>query len=378
MLTAALVWIASGALIVAGLVLVLRDDRGRRPTALLGGYEPRPPDPAQFADVTIVTGQPNPDAPAFEGPQAAASPGDRSAALAALQSSITRICAAMEGEPPSAERAPQAEAGWARIADRIAGAVAEVSAVLHSAGCVIGPAGATGWSPRGGGFGCFRRVLVDDESIAWLRTEVHADGRLVIATRAHRDDRVLLNQSAEIAAERVTTALAIDLLAEVLRPAAQFAAWSRARMPGGGDEAHIDDNAAAPPLALAPPAPASVAVDIERVADAALAAVNGALAPAGAKLVPLAAPERDPSSGHFNWTLGVAVDGRAVAQLRLAQSDSGLDVALGITDQGLIDLARQRRLDADEITVPILAETLAACAWPSIAHARQNAAQAAE
>ena len=329
--------------------------------------------------MTIVAARADDPEPARPGAQ----PPFRSAALDHLQQSITRIAVEMSPDGASAERPASAMTDWARVSGRIASAVANVDSVLAEAGAALGSAGADGWSPRGGGYGCFRRVLVNGESVAWLRTEVPGDGRLVMTTRAHRDDRILLNRSVEIAAERVTTAAAVDLLAEVLRPAAEYAAWQRAFDAGAPGPESL-----APPIPLVaediPPEVAATAaiappgIDFERVTDAALAAVNGALAPAHARLVPDATAAAASTGGPFECRLAIEVDGRVVARLRILQGGDGLDVTAGDANQATGDLARGRRLGAGEITVPMLAEAIAAIAWGPIAHARATAAMAAE
>ena len=102
------------------------------------------------------------------------------------------------------------------------------------------------------------------------------------------------------------------------------------------------------------------------------------LAPAHARLVPDATAAAASTGGPFECRLAIEVDGHVVARLRILQGGDGLDVTAGDASQATGDLARGRRLGAGEITVPRLAEAIAAIAWGPIAHARATAAMAAE
>ena len=91
----------------------------------------------------------------------------------------------------------------------------------------VGASGEPSWSYKNRGYGAYRRLLLDGESIAWLRLELSPDGRLHASVKAHKDDRAEINAAADVAAEGLNAARVSDLLSQCLKPAASFAARQR-------------------------------------------------------------------------------------------------------------------------------------------------------
>ena len=113
-------------------------------------------------------------------------------------------------------------------------------------------------------------MLLQGESVAWLRLELSPDGRLHASVKAHKDERAEINAAADTPAKGLTPrAPAISS-----RNASRLAAGYAVRQQPGrdGDEA----------------ASKQAWESIDAMVAAALKATNGALAQAGARLIPLA------------------------------------------------------------------------------------------
>ncbi len=103
----------------------------------------------------------------------------------------------------------------------------------------------------------------------------------------------------------------------------------------------------------------------------ALKAGNGALAQAGARLLPLTTPAWDPELRHHRMTVAVEVFGDDVARMHIDRLAEEMEVAVGVPDAHLADLGRRRRIAVEGMTTHALAELIASCAWPSIEHHRE-------
>jgi hypothetical protein len=219
----------------------------------------------------------------------------------------------------------------------------------------LGPSGAAAWSYKNRGYGAYRRLLLGSDSIAWLRLELSQDGKLSANLKAHRDDRAEINASAEGAIEGLDAVRAGDLLLACLRPAIGSSTrlqQVRSAEAGAGE-------------------PGGQSVD--GIVGSALQATNGALMQAGARIVPLAA---DATLHRYRMTLRVEVSGHEVARMHIARLPHELEVAVGLRDARLVNLGRVRRLPLEGITIHALAELVAGCAWPAIAHFSERRGQA--
>jgi hypothetical protein len=283
----------------------------------------------------------------------------KTSAFADLRTSVDAILAETADSSdaePEGQRWPSVEARWAHIEREIDQAVAQLNNALKPVGLELGKAGEIGWSFKNRGFGSYRRIGIGGRSIGWLRAETNQEHQLICKVRAHATDHALLNASAQIPAQRLDATLVLDLIAKVLHPSANYAAWlapkARAASADGTDDAWS---------AIAP------------VAASAYAVAAGALKEADASLAEIAAPAWDPATGRHRWALAVAVGQSRVVDIMVDLSKHGLEVASRPLDQTKSDLGRRRRLDLPGLDAHALAEAIAASAWPAVAEALERA-----
>jgi hypothetical protein len=320
-----LLLLLSGALIAAGVGLIWRDirKRGRESFVLPRDLEGRA---GNDADVEITAISRHRAAPADNGARAVPLAGGASS--------------------------PDAEARWAALQPVLGEAVQQVNAVLAAAGVSVGTAGQPSWSMNRG-YGSYRRILVGGDSLAWLRLELDAGGQLHAGVKAHKDDLAAINASSSVPADGLNTARASDLLSECLKPAASLAVQAAG---GGNTERWASETAWKA---------------IDPVVTAALQAANGALAQAGARFVALAPAAWAPDVGRHRLTIGIQVFDGDVARMLIERSGEEIEIAVGLPDARLADLGRRQRVPLQGLTTHALAEQIASCAWPAIAHFRE-------
>jgi hypothetical protein len=329
MTTTAILLAVSATLIAAGVALIWRDIRPRAREAFRARGDPTSPHPE--VEVTLAHPDPDPDPlPAF----------------------VSGRSRARAEPPPASREEPDAAAQWTALQPTIAAAVDQVNAVLTAANVAIGAPGAPSWSMNRG-YGVYRRILVGGESLAWLRIELGADGQLHAGVKAHKDEFAVVNASASVAARSLNVAGASDLLSECLKPAASVAV----RAANGLDTDQWNSETAWK--------------EVDAVVGAALQAANGALAQAGARFLPLGAPTWVPDVRRHRLLASVEVYGTEVARLQVERIGDEIEVAAGVPDAHLADLARRERVALRGLTTHALAELIAGCAWPAIAHFRE-------
>jgi hypothetical protein len=334
-MTTAFLLLLSAALILAGIGLIWRDVHRKDREAFLVRGDPSAP----RAEVEVTVARRAPDgAPAF----------------------FRRARAAPPAEPRSdpgpgadPETAAETAAQWAVVDSVLAKAVAQVNAVLAGAGVVVGAPGAPSWS-LARGYGDYRRVLIGGESVAWLRIELGTDGQLTAGVKAHKDEFAAVNAGSSAQAHGLDVAAASDLLSECLKPAASLAV----RAANGVDTEEWASEAAWK--------------EIDPVVAAALLAANGALAQAGARFLPLGAPAWAPEVRRHRLSASVEVFDAEVARLQIERAGDAIEVAVGVPDARLAELGRRDRLALRGVTTHALAELIAGCAWPAIAHFRET------
>lgn len=261
-------------------------------------------------------------------------------------------------EPPGPPAAPAADKRtsplaeqWAALQPAIAVAVEQVNRVLAPAGVGIGQPGEPSWSLSRGDYGVYRRVLMSGESKAWLRLELGTERQLHAGLKAHEESLAAINASSNVPASGLTAGKVADLLSEVLKPMASFAMISA----GGDPEQKAGDHA-------------WQAVDA--VVSAALQAANGALAQAGTRFVPVEGPAWDAQTRRHRLVVAIEVFRNNVARMHIERIGEEMEVAVGVPDARLADLARRERVAVHGLTTHTLAETIASCAWPAIARFR--------
>lgn len=360
-MTTALYLILSGILIGAGISIIWRDVRNKCRDSFILERDARGfADPE--AEVTIARSAdpklarraaaraPAPLAPPYaaapgSGVRARATPGDGSA-----QSK-------QSGVAPSRQSARLAlEQQWSALQPAIATAVARTNTLIAPARLFIGPAGEPVWSYKNRGYGVHRRLLMEGESVAWLRLELLAEGRLSANVKAHRDDGAGLNASAEGAAVGLDGEQVGALLLDCLAPATAFAAH----------HAEISEVEASK----------QAWESVNGMIAAALSATNGALAQAGARLIELAPAAWENELRRYRMALSVEVNGDDVGRMHIERLPHELEVAVGVREPQLAALGRRRRIPVDGMTIHALAELIASCAWPTIARFKEARRQA--
>ena len=324
MTATALLLLLSAALIAAGVALIWRDvHRGRREAFLLRGNRPAAASADPELEVTVA--------------HRASEPPTRRPAAGAL---------------PLPGSAPEASPQWVALQPVIAAAVDRVNAVLAAARIEIGAAGEASWS-MSRAYGVYRRILIGGESVAWLRIELSTGGELHAAVKAHKDDFAAVNATAKALARGLNVAGASDVLSERLKPAASFAMRAAS---GGSTEQWASEAAWR---------------TVDPVVVAALKAANGALAQAGARFVPVGTPAWVPELRRHRLTVTVEVLHAEAARMHIERVGEEMEVAVGVPDAHLAHLGRRQHLPVAGLTTHALAETIAGCTWPAIAHVRE-------
>src|SRR5689334_17568653 len=255
-MTTGLILILSGILIGAGFALVWRDIRSNRRQAFLSDHDTASP---AEADVEITIAPP--------------------VKAATAKSIASAIGASLFGRKPSEGTAPEQTAvpeeaqeaviaQWLALQSPLEAGVDKINGLLQQAQISIASPGDSTWSYKNHGYGAYRRILIGDESVAWLRLELAADGVLHARVKAHKDERAEINAASHTRGNGLEATRAGDLLAECLKPLAAYVAKTQGPV--------VPATAAASGKAWE---------EIDAVVAAALAATNGALAQAGARLV---------------------------------------------------------------------------------------------
>jgi hypothetical protein len=341
-MVSALLLILSAILIGTGVNLIVRDIRARRRGP---GFEGGERTTGTTAAADPARSRPGSD--------------DSAGQAVALPELSTRLLRAITGEPRAGagdldgvgDGRPSLADEWRAVQPMLNSAVERINVLLAPQRLALGPASAADWSYRGRGYGAHHRVLLGGDSVAWLRLELTNKARLHAALKAHSDDRASINRNAECALADLDAMRAADLLLDCLRS-----------------------------VAGSPPLPAQQrrrevpqSAQLQRatgIVGSALRATNGAFAQAGARIVPLAPEALE--EAHPRMTLRVEVDGSDVARMHIERLHDAMEVAVGARDARLVTLERRHRLPLEGMTIHALAELIAGCAWPAIAHFRDD------
>src|SRR5262245_38637233 len=185
-MSTALLLLISALLIAAGVSLIWRDIHKKHRDAFILYRDPAA-HPDTPADVEItVSHRPASAPPASAGPASVPAPAAASPPAAGEQDAFPR---------PDASRPSATAQQWATVQPALGAAVEQVNSVLAGAGVSIGPPGEPSWS-LDRAYGAHRRVLVGDDSVAWLRLQCTADGVLNALVKAHKDDLAEVNAQA--------------------------------------------------------------------------------------------------------------------------------------------------------------------------------------
>jgi len=345
-MTSGIILVLSGILIGAGFALVWRDIRRNRRQAFLSEH-----DTARVAEAEVEITIARPEKPAKATPMAKSIASLLGGSLFARKTSE-----AASAVPAVLDEAAQAVvvADWSALQPALEAGVDKINSLLQQAEISIAAPGDSAWSYKNHGFGAYRRILIGEESVAWLRLELAPDGILHARVKAHKDERSEINAAAETAAKAIDTTRAGDLLAESLKPLAAYVAKTQG------------------PATMNNEMSATAWQEIDGVVAAALTATNGALSQAGARLVPLDAPAWHQEANGHRMPLAVEVYGKDVARMHIDHRGAELEVAVGVPDALFINLGRRRRIPVAGLTVHPLAEVIADCAWPVISRSRDS------
>jgi hypothetical protein len=344
-MTTGLILVLSGILIGAGFALVWRDIRRSRRQAFLSEH-----DTARVAeaDVEITIARP---AKATQAAKSIAS----AIGASLLFGRKSGEAGASEAMPVLDDKAQEAiVAEWSALQQPLEAGVDKINALLQQAQISIAAPGESAWSYKNRGYGTYRRILIGEESVAWLRLELAADGVLHARVKAHKDDRSEINASSQTQANAIDATRAGDLLAECLKPLAAYVAKTQ--------------GPANPPNL----ASAKAWEEIDAVVAAALTATNGALSQAGARLVPLDTPAWHAEVNGHRLPLAVEVYGKDVARMHIDHRGTEVEVSVGVPDALFINLGRRRRIPVAGLATHPLAEVIADCAWPVISRSRDS------
>ncbi|HEX5999391.1 MAG TPA: hypothetical protein VFZ16_08330 [Hyphomicrobiaceae bacterium] len=326
-MTRVLLLVLSAALIVSGVALVWRDLYRRRREAFLVRGDAT----AIHPDVELTVAHLDP-------------------------TSFTPLGAA-GGEAPSlveVGKEPEPAAQWAAIQPVLSAAVERVNGVLAGANVTIGASGEPSRSLMKRGYGVHRRILVSGESVAWLRIELDGNGELQASIKAHKDEHAALNTSASTTALSLNVERASDLFSRCLKPVAGFAMRSAH---GGRTEQWASEMAWK---------------EIAPLLGDALRAANGALAQAATRFTPLGAPAWSQDVQRHRLSIAIEVLGSDAARMLIERIDNDIEIAVGLPEAHLAHLGRRHRIPLAGLTTHALAEQIASCAWPTIAHFRET------
>ncbi len=336
-----LILVLSGILIGAGFAIVWRDIRRSRRQAFLSDH-----DGARLAEADV---------------EITIAPPVRAVTAKSIASAIGASLfgrKASEGSAPEQTAVPEEAqeavvAQWLALQGPLEAGVDKINGLLQQAQISIAPPGDNTWSYKNHGYGAYRRILIGEESVAWLRLELGANSVLHARVKAHRDEHAEINAASHAPAKELEVTRAGDLLAECLKPLA----------------AHVGKTQGVVP---ATPPSAKVWEEIDAVVSAALAATNGALAQAGARLVALDAPAWQQDVNGYRLPLAIEVYGKDVARMHIDHRGNEIEVSVGVPDALFINLGRRRRIPVDGLAVHPLAEVIADCAWPVISRSRDS------
>ncbi len=347
-MTTTLMLIASGILIGAGITVFWRDiQRSRRKAFVV----PRDAATGTDAEAEITIARADDETEQRKAARVKGSALSASAPDAEAEADRT----AEEAARRARERQRQAaiEERWATLQPALAAGIANVNAVLSPAQLAVGPPGEAAWSYKNEGFGHYRRLLLGDVSVAWLRVELCDDGRLHARVKAHKDNLQNINAAADAPVAGLSPVGVADLLSICLKPAAAIAAHG----------------------ALMPDAQYAASErtwnEVDGIVSAALKATNGAFLQAGAWIVPRGPPVWEEDVRRHRLTLAVMVYEADVARMHIERVGHEMEVAVGVRDASLIELGRRRRMAIAGMSVHSLAELIASCAWPVVGRYRE-------
>ena len=263
---------------------------------------------------------------------------------------------------PILQRVPAVEAHWLNLKREIDAAVASINQQIARLGLVIATPGAPSWSLQNYGFGDYRRVLLDSNSIAWLRIELGSDGTVATRLTAHDPEISMINGASTAPAQRGEGQLARTLL-ESLSTTTQYANWRLTNVPRTVSQRPRTVGVAQPLPATVVPSSAAA------LADEAIALVNSAFKETGARLMPLRTNQWPGSAGRDARVLAIDANGALAGTMLVDPQPDRIEIAITSGRSATANAAQRQSLPIAGLSVHSLAETVATSAWPAIAAA---------
>ena len=285
---------------------------------------------------------------------------------ASARPNVAAVGTAAGAEPgtiPAPPRLPSLEHHWPKLSPEIEMAVAAVNQKMAPLSLVIGAPGQPTWSLHNSGFGDYRRVMIDRDSVAWLRLEIGGDLAMAVRLRAHEAEHAEINRDRSLPSRRSAGTLE-QALTESLAGAFEYAVERHsnnirndARLPAGASE---------PAMSNVTPPTMRVPIGAARLVDDAVALVNRAFAEADAQLV-AADGRHGPAAGPDDRALSILARGVPVGLMLVEPRHDRVDISVGVADLANFDAARRQAQPLAGLTVQVLAEAIATTAWPAIA-----------
>lgn len=253
---------------------------------------------------------------------------------------------ARDDEDGSIARDPSIETSWRAIARRVDRLIGDVEPTVQPVNIVFSPPGEPRWALSNHAFGNYRRINLSGESVGWLRTEITTEGQLRFRVRAHQPDLALLNAEAVCDLGRLNSTELVQALTVALLPITRYATW-------------IETKPLVSPLDR---------TGLDATLQKATEIANGALAEARASFRRSRRQENTATSTQ-RYVLDVLMDGQQIALMRIEEADAHVTISVGVPDPSRLDLARGQQLASEPLAAYELAEAMATCAWPALAHA---------
>ncbi len=338
-------------LIALGVVVLWRDIRRQRRVDNIenGPGHNTATDHLPIADVEIS----HPPAPAANEKFAhSVLPGfDPGSPLYELRETIERVSNEFENDQQTGNgnKSKQIERDWKALEDRIEKSVRSVNAVLVNVEIAIGPTGQPGWSFSNRGYGSFRRVMLVDQSVAWLRLEISANGRFICALRSHGDEKSALNANETISAQILTSDKISALIATSMQPITKYAAHNSSRMISDQD------------------ADQTIWQESEELVSIALKRAGDALVESGAVLEIGDAPEWNEMTKRHRLIVRISLAREHIAQMYIERPTARQIECLVVPATPIAGKQSQRqRADLAKLNSTDFAELIVNCLWPAI------------
>ncbi len=276
---------------------------------------------------------------------------DPGSPLYELRETIERVSGEFESSEQSGSggKSKQTVRDWKALGERIEKSISSVNSVLRKVDISIGSAGQPGWSFSNRGYGSFRRVMLADQSVAWLRLELSSNGRFICALRSHGDERSALNANETINAQVLTSDKISALIAASMQPITKYAAHNSSRMISDQDADH------------------TIWQESEELVTVALKRAGDALLESGAVFEIGDAPEWNDMTKRHRLIVKVLLSRKHIAQMYIERPTARHIECLVVPATPEAGKRSERqRVELAKLTSTDFAELIVNCLWPAI------------